>query len=64
MMPEATPEVKKPNSERGLEWVALIILVVILGLQIAGLSILREREPRFEEIEAALIRIEAGLNND
>lgn len=52
---------KPPNSERGLEWVSLIVLVIILGLQIAGLSTLREREPRFDAIEAALERIEAKL---
>lgn len=55
---------KPPHSERGLEWLCLILLVVILGLQIAGLTLLREREPRFEEIETALGRIEARLNDE
>jgi hypothetical protein len=55
----------KPNhQERWQEWVTLLIIVVILGLQIAGLSTLREREPRFEHIETMLERIEAGQNNE
>jgi hypothetical protein len=55
---------KQPHSERGLEWLCLVLLVVILGLQIAGLTLLREREPRFEYIESALGRIEARLNDE
>lgn len=44
--------------ERGLEWVTVIAIVVLIGMLAAGLSILRDHDARFALIEDALGRIE------
>jgi hypothetical protein len=52
----------KPSpQERALEWLTLVAVVIMMGVVIATLSILRDREGRFDRLESAIARIEQLL---